>query len=598
MASDGAPCVFRVTGPQSIERLEPLVPQVVPGAVSICSQEGQSGAKLEASGAERLDFVWETACEMTWRARHSEATVLNKLHNVVILEDKANLAFLQLRMNCPVIDTFIASCAEDVGGWAKRKWSSTCASSSPSSSSSSSGSKNGKVYDENDWWVVKASAGNGGKDIWVMTCDNYGEVLSELPSGETFVMQRYVARPMLWKGKKFHFRCYSVLRADMTALLYQMAYILTAGYDYANNESMDTMMDSRRLITNLSVNKAIEGHPGQMPCNLKQEYPHLFKGIASLWKEVAKACSSFMKYQTSPHHFEFFGIDVIADESGICWLLEVNRLPGLEASAQNKKDEDAMYDSMMLSLLRIVLVPLRKGQDDDCSGDSALWETVHDVQVGQMQGEEEEDGIAPFNSKAPCWKNTFSWRAFTRKKHNRSLVVVSATEAGAETTRSSGNDDRQSAEVKGIEDTKTGPEGTGQKCGVLGCIATAKLRCSKCKTQHYCSAEHQRTDWASHRRSCRTAKEREKEKIRPPQPPENEESGGDGSRQSRCFFCGENIVMKDEYDAQLHMQECPALQEQLASKDQFTIPKALRDRGVTLQDVHRQHEQDQEAGGK
>ena len=52
--------------------------------------------------------------------------------------------------------------------------------------------------------------------------------------------------------------------------------------------------------------------------------------------------------------------------------------------------------------------------------------------------------------------------------------------------------------------------------------------------------------------------------------------------------------MKDEFDAQLHMQECPALQEQLASDDQFTIPKALRDKGVTLHDVENKHRQERE----
>jgi hypothetical protein len=115
----------------------------------------------------------------------------------------------------------------------------------------------------------------------------------------------------------------------MSALLYHMAYILTAGYDYKASSSSssssgadssggrhDERMDSRRLITNLSVNKAIAGHPGQVPCNVLQEYPAVYANISVLWKEVAVACSSFMGEQTSAHHFEFFGIDVIADEDG------------------------------------------------------------------------------------------------------------------------------------------------------------------------------------------------------------------------------------------------------------------------------------------
>ena len=141
--------IFRITGPQSIDRLEPLVPQVVQsaekwtGSASTPSGEGRS--------QDKLNFVWETTCEMTMRERHCEATVLNKLHNVVILEDKANLAFLQMRMNCPVLETYVANSPGEVRAWASKRWT--------DATKDIGGPMDG------DWWVVKASAGNGGKDI-------------------------------------------------------------------------------------------------------------------------------------------------------------------------------------------------------------------------------------------------------------------------------------------------------------------------------------------------------------------------------------------------------------------------------------------------
>ena len=139
--------LFRITGPQSIERLEPLVPRVVEGAVPLDPRSVGPLKGVESSANEKLDFVWETTCEMTMRDRHSQATVLNKLHNVVILEDKANLAFLQMRMNCPVLETFVASSPHDVHTWASKRW--------VDGADTPSGSVDG------DWWVVKASAGNG-----------------------------------------------------------------------------------------------------------------------------------------------------------------------------------------------------------------------------------------------------------------------------------------------------------------------------------------------------------------------------------------------------------------------------------------------------
>jgi hypothetical protein len=58
------------------------------------------------------------------------------------------------------------------------------------------------------------------------------------------------------------------MKADMSAYVYQMAYILTAGLDYdCENE------DPKKHITNLSVNKGFANHPGQVPCDLMTEYP-------------------------------------------------------------------------------------------------------------------------------------------------------------------------------------------------------------------------------------------------------------------------------------------------------------------------------------
>jgi len=81
-------------------------------------------------------------------------------------------------------------------------------------------------------------------------------------------IERYVMSPLLREGKKFHFRCYSLLLGDMTAWVYPQAFILTAGSDFDM-----TNADSTKHITNLSVNKQFKNHPGQIPCYLPTEYP-------------------------------------------------------------------------------------------------------------------------------------------------------------------------------------------------------------------------------------------------------------------------------------------------------------------------------------
>lgn len=80
--------------------------------------------------------------------------------------------------------------------------------------------------------------------------------------------------PALWNGKKFHFRCYSLLMGDMTAYVYDRAFILTAGSDF----DMSPSADITKHVTNLSVNKKVPGHPGQVPSKLEEEYPWVSNG--------------------------------------------------------------------------------------------------------------------------------------------------------------------------------------------------------------------------------------------------------------------------------------------------------------------------------
>lgn len=126
--------------------------------------------------------------------------------------------------------------------------------------------------------------------------------------------------PLLWHNKKFHLRCYGLLFADMTAMLYEKCFILTAGQDYRTD-----VTDASCHITNLSVNKRFAGHPGQVPCDLPAEYPEAFPSACEMWASVCGAAAEFMAEQFNPNNFEFCGLDIIIDTSNNCWLVEINR---------------------------------------------------------------------------------------------------------------------------------------------------------------------------------------------------------------------------------------------------------------------------------
>lgn len=62
--------------------------------------------------------------------------------------------------------------------------------------------------------------------------------------------------------------------------------------------------------------------PAQVPCNISSEYPQLWPRMLELLRSLVEAATPFMEHQASAAHFEFLGLDIIADDTGGVWLIE------------------------------------------------------------------------------------------------------------------------------------------------------------------------------------------------------------------------------------------------------------------------------------
>ena len=115
---------------------------------------------------------------------------------------------------------------------------------------------------------------------------------------------------------------------------------------------------------------------------------------------------------------------------------------------------------------------------------------------------------------------------------------------------------------------------TNNSCEV--CSTAATNRCSKCRVVFYCSAECQKKDWKKHKNSC---KNQYKKGPSPPpsqqQQPQQQQQQEE-MRECRCMFCGEVNQFKSEEEATAHLDVCPAFNEQMDSKEQFTLPESMR----------------------
>jgi hypothetical protein len=182
---------YRITGAQSIVRIEPLLKPL------LCCDW-----RLVNDSVTSVHFVWETSCKIIERVQHLESAILNKLNNSCIIEDKSNLAYLQLIMSrnslLEVLETYVAIGLAGATKWASNRWESmnsneccynrfltTGDSSLLSSVLEVSSESTASVFipmvsNSDDWWIVKASKSNCGQDIWILHSYNYKDVLPQL----------------------------------------------------------------------------------------------------------------------------------------------------------------------------------------------------------------------------------------------------------------------------------------------------------------------------------------------------------------------------------------------------------------------------------
>lgn len=126
-----------------------------------------------------IPLVWETRCEKQYKSIHRKAQCLNKLHNSNIIENKANLIYLERIINnkykeaSQTLEAYYFSGIIELNAWLEIRWSNT------------------KDPLPNDWWVLKAAKGNGGKDIYIISYQNFKAILTNLnESTDEYIIQR------------------------------------------------------------------------------------------------------------------------------------------------------------------------------------------------------------------------------------------------------------------------------------------------------------------------------------------------------------------------------------------------------------------------
>lgn len=152
-----------------------------------------------------------------------------------------------------------------------------------------------------------------------------------------YVVQKYIERPLLVQGRKFHIRAWALAQGSVNVYLHENALCLCATKQFQTEDLTDNLVhltnglsvqskaqdyvfeENALSLAELGEHLRAEGHAIQDPQG------HIFAQMQRLVRAAfASVVDSRRKFFLIAHCFEYFGLDFLVDEHLKVWLLEVN----------------------------------------------------------------------------------------------------------------------------------------------------------------------------------------------------------------------------------------------------------------------------------
>eukprot|EP00371_Babesia_bovis_P002938 XP_001611585.1 tubulin-tyrosine ligase family protein [Babesia bovis T2Bo] len=200
--------------------------------------------------------------------------------------------------------------------------------------------------------ILKPSAGSMGSGIKVIT--NPEQIPQAVAHGSNYVCQVYIDRPMLLEGCKFDFRIYVLITnigGGFRALLSTLGIARKCTQPYQRPDK-ENCHDPYVHLTNYSINRhnsqfRRSKYAGDSVGN-KRTLHSVLETLKSthgvdtkkIWKQITSLSEAAISIiypiiqinadVTDAYSFQIMGLDMLLDECGKMWLLEVNANPSLQ----------------------------------------------------------------------------------------------------------------------------------------------------------------------------------------------------------------------------------------------------------------------------
>ena len=172
---------------------------------------------------------------------------------------------------------------------------------------------------------------------------------------QSFVIQKYIERPLLYKGYKFDIRVFALFTHERELLVFHEAYVRLSSYEY----SLDNMNYYVHLTNNAvqlnsknygsllkgnifgltefekhirDIEKEREEKVDGYKCNIDFDGKYFIRQIQQSIKACFDATWDILNPNSRKGIFEVFGFDFMIDENYKVWVLECNSVPSFGES--------------------------------------------------------------------------------------------------------------------------------------------------------------------------------------------------------------------------------------------------------------------------
>ena len=217
-------------------------------------------------------------------------------------------------------------------------------------------------------WLIKPAALNQGRGIEIChTLKEIKAVLSTKLPNSVWVVQKYIERPLLFKGRKFDIRVWALATARKELFFYKHGYLRTSSFDYSTGAKDNYIHLTNNCLQKWGDNYGIHEAGNTLSFDAFQEYlnteysdlgvnvrEQLVPRIKDLIIDSYLSARKILHGSKRKNAFELLGYDFLVDEDFRVWLLEVNTNPYLGVPNEYIRE---LLPNMLSDMLAIAVDP-------------------------------------------------------------------------------------------------------------------------------------------------------------------------------------------------------------------------------------------------